>query len=345
MIKDKSNGTQLLPFSVTVTAPQPSVNNVSPPTAILGLPTNFTVTGSNFVSGMVWYLDGCGNGSLQINTPTSASFTCTPGPFNTSATGVGVQSGTIKDKSNGTQLLPFSVTVTAPQPSVLSVSPLTARLDVVQNFVITGTGLTSNMVFTLEGCEPESGTGNIPEIGIGSSSTRTYRCIPRLPGPKHLSFQNTPGGIVMPLELFSATETIDHPPRLGNPAARGVPAEKDVSLWNGNVHLSTVDMTVPGKGLNFVLSHSYNSYDSSYEFGRGSVSNSAPWRINWDLKLGYVGTSTTQLWVQREDGAGESFFKDTDNQWYPIDQGNFNILRSDIPSTGLTTAYSGEREH
>jgi len=77
------------------------------------------------------------------------------------------------------------------------------------------------------------------------------------------------------------------------------------------------------------------------------VGNSAPWRFNWDLKLGYLGAGTSavntkQIWVEREDGSGENFFKDTDNLWYPMDQGNFNQIKGDTPAAGQTTLLTRE---
>ena len=124
-----------------------------------------------------------------------------------------------------------------------------------------------------------------------------------------------------------------------------------VSLWNGNVHLQATDLSVPGKGVSFALTRSYNSYYSAYEDSRGGVSQAAPWRFNWDLKLGYVGAGTSavnikQIWVEREDGSGENFFKDTDNLWYPMDQGNFNQIKGDFNGVavelGKTTLLTRE---
>ncbi len=125
------------------------------------------------------------------------------------------------------------------------ITPAAARLDVPQTFTLTGTGFTSGMAFTLEDCEPESGPGTIPELGTGSATQRSFRCVPRLPGPKLFSLKTTAGGTV----LLSGSVTVDHPARLGNAGTRGIPAEQGVSLWNGNVHLAATDLAVPGKGM------------------------------------------------------------------------------------------------
>lgn len=224
-------------------------------------------------------------------------------------------------------------------PIATVITPTVARLDVPQDFTITGTGLTSGMAFTIEDCEPESGPGAIPEVGTGTTTQRTFRCVPRLPGPKLLTFKTAPSGST----VFSTTVNIDHPARLGNASSRGIPAVQGVSLWNGNVHLQATDLAVPGKGVSFALTRSYNSYSWGYEDSRGGVSNAAPWRFNWDLKLGYVaGTGNKQIWVEREDGSGENFFKDTDGLWYPMDQGNFNQIKGDVPEAGQTTLLTRE---
>lgn len=214
-----------------------------------------------------------------------------------------------------------------------AVTPTAARLDIPQNFTITGINLTSGMGFTIEDCD-----GTL-EVGTGTVYQRTYQCTPRLPGPKLLTFKKAPGGDT----LFTTTINIDHPARLGSAGARGIPSVNGVSLWNGNVHLEATDLAVPGRGVSFALTRSYNSYSWAYEDSRGAVSNAAPWRFNWDIKLGYVlNTGNKQIWVEREDGSGENFFKDADTFWYPMDQGNFNQIKGDTPTTGQTTLLTRE---
>lgn len=238
---------------------------------------------------------------------------------------------------------------TAASP-ISAITPDSARLDVLQQFTITGTGLTAGMGFTVENCEPSN--QEVP--GTGSATSRTFQCTPRLPGPKNVTVKTAPGGTVLftsaaPASAAAVPITVDHPARLGDPAARGIPAVDAVSLWNGNVHLSATDLSVPGKGVSFALTRSYNSYDSgdttqpTYEARHGSVSNAAPWRFNWDIQTSYVaGTGNSQLSVQREDGSGESYFKDTDGIWYPTDQGNFNTFKGDTPIAGQSTLLTRE---
>ncbi|MBK7002674.1 MAG: RHS repeat protein [Rhodoferax sp.] len=215
--------------------------------------------------------------------------------------------------------------------AVLTLTPTTARLNVLQQFTLTGSGFTNGTTVAISDCTND--TSFVPSPA-NSSTSITFRCTPTLPGAKSL----TVNGAVVP----NVSVRFDHPARLGDVGARGVPTVKGVSLFNGNVHLEATDLAVPGKGVSFALTRSYNSYHSDLEAGRGSVSSAAPWRFNWDLKLGYVTGDTKKLWVQREDGAGENFFKDSDGVWYPIDQGNFNTLKGDTPVAGQTTLMTRE---
>ena len=218
-------------------------------------------------------------------------------------------------------------------PKVSSVTPMSARLDVPQNFIVTGTDLTAGMGFAVEDCE------SVTEQAGGSSTQRTFRCTPRLPGVKAVVVKTAPSGTSL-FDGAGQKVAVAHPSRTGNSDAAGIPSANGVSLWNGNFHYAATDMSVPSKGLAFTLSRSYNSYYWSYESERGAVDNYKPWRFNWDLKIGYVpNTGNKRLYVQKEDGSASNFFKDTDGQWYPLDQGNFDKLKGDMPQAGQTTVY------
>ncbi|MDD4963299.1 MAG: DUF6531 domain-containing protein [Gallionella sp.] len=208
-----------------------------------------------------------------------------------------------------------------------AISPSSARLDVPLQFVINGSGFTAGSTVTVDDCPLNA----LPAI---FSTSITFNCTPTLPGVKAVYVNNS----VLP----GISIDVDRPARLGNAASHRIPSVNGVSLWNGNVHLEATDLAVPGKGVSFALTRSYNSYSWSYEAGRGAVSDAAPWRFNWDLKLGYVGTNNLQLWVQREDGSGENFFKDVDGIWYPMDRNNFNTIKGDTPALGQTTLFTRE---
>jgi RHS repeat-associated protein len=225
-------------------------------------------------------------------------------------------------------------------PAITAVTPVAARLDIPQTFTITGTNLTAGMGFAIEDCE---GVTEVTAGGLASANQRQFSCTPRLPGAKNVIVKTVPNGTPLFTSAAPATTgavpiTIDHPARLGNPSSRGIPAVQGVSLWNGNYHLRVTDLSVPGKGLPFTVSRTYNSYYSPYELARGSVDNYHPWRFNWDLSVQYVpNTGKLQLSVDREDGSGEGFYKDKDGNWYAINQGGLSLLRTETPSAGLLT--------
>lgn len=221
--------------------------------------------------------------------------------------------------------------------TITTVSPTSARLDIPQTFTVTGSKLTPGMGFAIEDCE------GVQEVGTGTDKQRQFSCTPRLPGAKNVIVKTAPNGAPLfnsaaPATTGAVPITIDHPARTGDPSSRGIPSVKGVSLWNGNYHHSATDMAVPGKGLPFILSRSYNSYYWDYETERGGVDNYHPWRFNWDLAVRYVGGNTSRLSVAREDGSGDGFYKDAaDQKWYAINQGGFSTIRTETPGSGKLT--------
>ena len=191
--------------------------------------------------------------------------------------------------------------------------------------------MASGMSFAMADCECPNNACS--EVGTGTATQRTFQCTPRLPGTKSITVKTGPGGTV----LKQVDGFVDNPTRTGDALRRGIPSVTGVSLWNGNYHHETTDMDVPGNGIPFVLSRAYNTYYWSYASQRGATDNYNPWRFNWDLRIGYVNGNTSHIFVQREDGSGDTFYKDTDGVWYPIEQGSFATLRGDTPVAGQTT--------
>jgi len=205
------------------------------------------------------------------------------------------------------------------------ITPTAARVDVLQQFTVTGTGFTGGTLFAVENC-----TDATMPVLTGTTQA-VFSCIPRRPGPAALRID----GVV----VSGASVFVDQPIRTGDPARGGIPSVKGVSLWNGNYHHQVVDMEVPALGVPFTVSRAYNSYYWDYERQRGGVDNYRPWRFNWDIGIGHVGGDPTQIYVQREDGSGSSYFLDT-GVWYPMDPGNFDDLRVDVPVSGQTTLFT-----
>ena len=103
------------------------------------------------------------------------------------------------------------------QAQVLTgISPRHARLDVLMDFTVTGSGLSA---VSIEGCMP-SGAPTLV-----SPTLVKFRCTPQTPGPMRVSL-----GALATAERVM----VDHPTRVGNPAARVIPAIAGVSLFNGN---------------------------------------------------------------------------------------------------------------
>jgi len=105
VVKDKPAGTVLKDFNVVVQDCTPSVSSVSPLTAQLNQSTVFTVQGNCLPNTTAFWIGECENviplsGSLE-----QRQFQCTP-QWTT-----GMKAGVVKDRSDGTELLNFTVTV------------------------------------------------------------------------------------------------------------------------------------------------------------------------------------------------------------------------------------------
>jgi YD repeat-containing protein len=297
----------------------PSISSVSPLAGATGQPATVTVTGANLPSTLVMDIDGQSPGcTRQSVSPTQATFYC---PL--SLVGSRLLSVKTDTNANGGTVInqqTFLVNLTGGFGAITvgSVTPDTARLDVPVTFNVTGTGLTAGMGFAVDDCEL------VTEVAGGTATSRSWTCTPRAPGIKAVHVKTAPGGTEI---SGSFRVRVEHPQRLGDPAARGNPSVGGVTLFNGNFFTQSVDLAVPGKGLSFALTRSYNSYDWQYETDHGGVPADRPWRFNIEMRIGYVpNTANKRLYVAREDGSGESYFL-SGSTWYPIDLGNFSTIR------------------
>lgn len=219
----------------------------------------------------------------------------------------------------GTGLSLTAIGLLAQAATVTAVSPAGARLDASQAFTVSGSGLSNVSIDDCIADGPPSGT----------AAQVVFKCKPRLPGPKNVLVGGVPSGYKV---MF------DHPTRQGQAGARGIPAVAGVSLFNGNYQHQATDMALPGKGLPFTLSRSYNSYSWAEETRRGGVDECQPWRFNWDLRVGWVpSTNKRQIFVELPDGAGASFFLHSDGQWYPMDQGRFDQIEVNATTVTVRT--------
>jgi RHS repeat-associated protein len=291
-----------------------SVSTLQPRTGVVNTVVPVTVTGTGFT----------GNINLQITNQnpspcTQVTWATTSATFNCalSATGTTWSADVRAEQSTAVKYsVAFTVTAVA-TPAVTSITPGSARLDVLQQYDVSGTGLTANMRFTVEDCE------QVTEVAGGTSTKRSWTCIPRAPGLKVATIKDSAGGGLL---NGAANVLVEHPQRLGDPASRGTPSVAGVSLFNGNLFLRFVDMVVPGRGLSFVLERTYNSYDWLYETDHGGVPSDKPWRFNFEQRIGYVPTAgNKRLYFAKADGSGESYFL-SGTKWVPVDLGNFSMV-------------------
>ena len=131
--------------------------------------------------------------------------------------------------------------------TISTVSPGAARLDVVgSKFTVTGTGLSLSKIQIADCVKtaPDPKDQNTPTLV-------DVRCTPTLPGKKTVSLA---GVVQQNVEI-----KVDHPTRMGDVAARGVPAVQGVSSFNGNFFHQAPDMVVPGRGPAVTVSRADNS--------------------------------------------------------------------------------------
>ncbi len=114
--------------------------------------------------------------------------------------------------------------------------------------------------------------------------------------------------------------SVTAPPLNGNPALSGSGSQllRGVDLASGNYHLSTTDLSVSGKGPDFVLTRAYNS----------NIAKTGNWSFNLDLRLWFnwhsMGREITL--GPREDGRHQSFYRELDGTWRALNPGNFDQL-------------------
>lgn len=317
-------GTPTNPISAIVNW-TPSVSSVTPLAGVTGQPATVTVTGANLPSTLVMDIAGQSPGcTRQSVSSTQATFYCA-----LSLAGSRLLSVKTDTNANGGTVISqqtFLVNLIGGFVAITvgAMTPDTARLDVPATFNVTGTGLTAGMGFAVDDCEL------VTEVAGGTATSRSWTCTPRAPGIKAVHVKTAPGGTEI---SGSFRVRVEHPQRLGDPAARGNPTVGGVTLFNGNFFTQSVDLAVPGKGLSFALTRSYNSYDWQYETDHGGVPADRPWRFNIEMRIGYVpNTGNKRLYVAREDGSGESYFL-SGGTWYPIDLGNFSTIRDNGDNT------------
>jgi len=150
--------------------------------------------------------------------------------------------------------------------------------------------------------------------------------------------------------------TIERNNVVGDPAARGSHAFKNVDVVSGNYHFVSTDMSVSGKGVSFSLTRAYNSLGMRSTLPKPLTFQDPaifhPWTFAHEMQVRFMDdTPSTGLAAPTnrqavvgpmEDGSLLYYFKDMDQKWYTLTPGNFKALIQN--ANGTFTLYSkGDR--
>jgi hypothetical protein len=162
----------------TDSGPLPQIDSITPVTAILDQPTQFTLTGSGLNDGMAFGVTDCANPQeLGPGSDTERRFECTP-------TGkAGRKAGQLKTAPDGALAYSFDVEVqpeASGLPLIVDVSPSRATLNKLTEFTVTGGNLSKGMGFALADCA----SPNREDIAKATPTSRTFVCKPQSEGRK-----------------------------------------------------------------------------------------------------------------------------------------------------------------
>jgi len=122
------------------------------------------------------------------------------------------------------------------------------------------------------------------------------------------------------LATVQCLAAVTNPHLNGNPSLSGSGSQlqRGVDLASGNYHLSATDLSVSGKGPDFVLTRAYNS----------NVAGNGAWTFNLDLSLYFSAHSMgREITVgPREDGREQRYYRELDGTWHALNPGNFDEL-------------------
>lgn len=126
------------------------------------------------------------------------------------------------------------------------------------------------------------------------------------------------GGQVANVQCLAA---VTAPPLTGNPSQNGGGSQllRGVDVASGNYHWSDTDLSVTGKGPDFVLTRSYNS----------NPDKGGAWAFNLDMRawFGSHGMGREITIGPREDGRKQHFYRELDGTWRSLNPGNFDALK------------------
>jgi YD repeat-containing protein len=125
------------------------------------------------------------------------------------------------------------------------------------------------------------------------------------------------------LATVQCLAAVTNPHLNGNPGLSGSGSQllRGVDLASGNYHLSATDLSVSGKGPDFVLTRAYNS----------NVAGNGAWTFNLDLSLYFSAHSMGREITlgPREDGREQRYYREMDGTWHALNPGNFDALKQE----------------
>ncbi|MGD9732770.1 MAG: DUF1566 domain-containing protein [Desulfamplus sp.] len=136
------------------------------------------------------------------------------------------------------------------------------------------------------------------------------------------------------------TATVATPQLTGDPSLSGSGSQllRGVDVVSGNYHISSTDLSVSGKGPDFVVTRAYNSLNkkplSSSEIKEGE------WSFNLDMRAWFGSHSMgREITISpREDGRKQYFYRELDGSWNTLNPGSFDQLVKN--SDGTFTLYT-----
>ena len=170
----KTGYTDSTAVALVFTTKSPAVTSIWPTTATRGVPTTFTVYGSNLASTIAMSLQDAPGATPFNVTSTSAQITLTPGASGTKSFYVAQSSGGAAISGS-----PLTVVVSDPAPSVSSIYPTTATRGVATTFTVYGSNLTSSIAMSLQdapGATPFNVTSTSAQITLtpGTSGAKSF---------------------------------------------------------------------------------------------------------------------------------------------------------------------------
>ncbi len=340
-----ANGQEVHRRTATLSVLTPSVTHITPTQAVQGEQTIFTLTGSNLPNNMAANIEGSTGHCTQLTyTTTQVTMQCV-------AQVLGSKRFYLKDKPDGTTIAGSENwiiqvrTATTDLPSFVAppsivgvgtnVNEFHFRVDLTASLP---SGFEVALNFdNLQGgwFTPQQAGGRVPMSCSGTICT----AIRQLDQPGLRAFRAgifEVNGELVGAYSGSATCTrseciaaVMAPNRIGDPALSGSGSQliRGVDVATGNYHLSSIDLSVSGKGPNFVLMRAYNGLNTS-------------WSFNLDARAAFVANSYNRriTIAPREDGRTATFFKDMDDYWYTLNPGNFDQLVEE--ADGRFTLYT-----